>query len=374
MFQYAFTVDEDRRLEHLFWCRSQSFDWYKKYGDVFVFDTTYRVNAYDMPCGIFVGIDNHGKTILFGCAILRNETTYAFKWLMKTFVSIMKKAQKTIITDQDPWMTQAIATEMPTTKHSFCIWHITSKFSCWFAALLRNDYKSWCADFYQLYKMIVPEEFEYNWSLMVAKYKLEDNKHIQGLYNIRYFWAPTYLRNIFFGGMITTGRSESINAFIKKFVSSHTSLTDFVKQVDFGVEEISQGRTHTNMITALRVTSLKTKSPLEEQAFQVFTSFAFKKFQEEFTRGNQYSIIHAEGNGFILRYFEEGEKNIYPIESFGTEIQLHVVVKILNFGVYFVVIYCGYYSTKTVSRSHLCIYLYGGVVMHCKLLVPVKKR
>ncbi|GMI66525.1 FAR1-related sequence 11 [Hibiscus trionum] len=75
-------------------------------------------------------MNNHEKTILFGCAILRNETTSTFKWLMKTFVSIMKKSPKTIITDQDPWMTQAIATEMSTTKHSFCIWHITSKFSC----------------------------------------------------------------------------------------------------------------------------------------------------------------------------------------------------------------------------------------------------
>ncbi|KAL4341490.1 hypothetical protein GQ457_08G027830 [Hibiscus cannabinus] len=29
-----------------------------------------KINAYDMPCDIFVGVDNHGKTILFGCAIL----------------------------------------------------------------------------------------------------------------------------------------------------------------------------------------------------------------------------------------------------------------------------------------------------------------
>ena len=38
---------------------------------------------YDMPLGIFVGINNHEKTILFGCALLRNETTSAFQWLMK---------------------------------------------------------------------------------------------------------------------------------------------------------------------------------------------------------------------------------------------------------------------------------------------------
>ena len=46
------------------------FDWCQKYGDVVVFDTTYKSNAYQMPFRIFVGINNHGKTILFRCALL----------------------------------------------------------------------------------------------------------------------------------------------------------------------------------------------------------------------------------------------------------------------------------------------------------------
>ena len=53
-----------------FWLPPYSFDRYQKYGDVVVFDTTYKVNAYDMPFDIFVGVNNHGKMILFGCAIL----------------------------------------------------------------------------------------------------------------------------------------------------------------------------------------------------------------------------------------------------------------------------------------------------------------
>jgi len=47
-----------------------------------VFDTTYKVNSYDMPFGIFVGVNNHGKTILFGCALLQIETTRASRWLI----------------------------------------------------------------------------------------------------------------------------------------------------------------------------------------------------------------------------------------------------------------------------------------------------
>nr|XP_043616018.1 protein FAR1-RELATED SEQUENCE 11-like [Erigeron canadensis] len=165
-FQCAYNKDKKRRLENLFWCHSHSLEWFEKYGDVVVFDTTYKVNAYDMPCGIFVGVNNHGKTVLFGNALLRKETIDTFRWLMKTSVTIMEKMPKTIITDQDLWMSEAIADEMPTTKHSYCIWHITSRFSCWFSALLRTKYQRWCGDFYKLYKMTSIEEFEDNWSLI----------------------------------------------------------------------------------------------------------------------------------------------------------------------------------------------------------------
>ena len=82
IFQYAFTTDEENRLEHIFWSPTHCFDWYQKYRDVVVFYTTYKVNVYDMPFSIFVGVNNHGKTIFFGCALLQNETTSVFRWLM----------------------------------------------------------------------------------------------------------------------------------------------------------------------------------------------------------------------------------------------------------------------------------------------------
>ncbi|XP_071718491.1 protein FAR1-RELATED SEQUENCE 11-like [Rutidosis leptorrhynchoides] len=236
-----------------------------KLGEI-ALDTTYKVNAYDMPCALFVGVNNHGKTVLFSSALLRNETKHTFSWLMKTFLTIMKKPPKTIITDQDRWMSEAIAIEMPTTKHSYCIWHITEKFSSWFTGLLRTKYQSWCTDFYKLYRMNSIEEFEYHWPLII-------------------------------------GRSESINGFIKKFVSSNTSLKDFVRQVYLAVEEIKNGESQIKMLTTLRNTSIKVKSPLEEQASKLLTPFAFKKFQEEFERSSQYLIVKGEGNKYVIRYF-----------------------------------------------------------------------
>ncbi|XP_058766139.1 protein FAR1-RELATED SEQUENCE 11-like [Vicia villosa] len=296
-FQYAYTLDEEKRLEHIFWSPASCFDWYKKYGDVVVFDTTYKVNSYEMPFGIFVGMNSHGKTILFGCALLRNETMSAFRWLMK--------APRTILTDQDPWMKEAISKEMSTTKHSFCIWHITFKFSSWFNAILRDKYAQWCYDFYGLYKLETCEEFEHQWPKVVAKYNLQTNKYVKGLYEIRNYWALAYLREYFFGGMTTTGRSESINAFIKRFINSHTSLTDFAKQVDIAIDDIKQKEEYDIMLEKCKGSNMKLMSPLQEQAYNVLTRFSFQKFQDEFERSIQYSIHHENGNVLVLQYYKD---------------------------------------------------------------------
>ena len=71
--------------------------------------------------------------------------------------------------------------------------------------------------------------------MVIAKYNLNENKHVVGLYEIKEFWVPPYLRGFFFGGMTTTGRSESINAFIKRFISSRKCLNQFVRQVSTSI-------------------------------------------------------------------------------------------------------------------------------------------
>ncbi|XP_071728846.1 protein FAR1-RELATED SEQUENCE 11-like [Rutidosis leptorrhynchoides] len=47
-FQYAFTIDHENKLESIFWSPAHCFDWYQLFGDVVAFDTTYKVNSYDM--------------------------------------------------------------------------------------------------------------------------------------------------------------------------------------------------------------------------------------------------------------------------------------------------------------------------------------
>ncbi|XP_042479747.1 protein FAR1-RELATED SEQUENCE 11-like [Macadamia integrifolia] len=84
-FQYEYQVDDDNCFEYITWCHSNSVRGYQLYGDV-VFDTTYKLNAYDMPVGIWVGVNNHGCSVFLGCCLLRDERQMSFEWAFKVLV------------------------------------------------------------------------------------------------------------------------------------------------------------------------------------------------------------------------------------------------------------------------------------------------
>jgi hypothetical protein len=43
-----------------------------------------------MPSGLFVGVNNHFQSIVFGAVFLRHETTESFEWAFSTFVGMMQ--------------------------------------------------------------------------------------------------------------------------------------------------------------------------------------------------------------------------------------------------------------------------------------------
>jgi hypothetical protein len=76
-FNYNVQVDSESRVRTLMWVSGRSHDQYKCFGDVVTFDTTYRTNLYDMPFGLFVGVNNHFQSIIFGGVMMRDEKKIA---------------------------------------------------------------------------------------------------------------------------------------------------------------------------------------------------------------------------------------------------------------------------------------------------------
>ncbi|KAH6808511.1 FAR1-related sequence 11 [Perilla frutescens var. frutescens] len=305
-FRYDYHIDSNNRLEHIAWSFASSIRQYETFGDVLVFDTTHRLDAYDMLLGIWIGVDNHGSYCFFGCLLLRDENVQSFSWGLKTFLDFMNgKAPGAILTDQNTWLKEALAMEMPGTKHAFSICHIISKFSDWFSVMLGSQYDNWKAEFHRLYNLLNVEEFEIGWREMVDVYGLHGNKHVVSLYALRMYWALPFLRSHFFAGMSNTFQSEMINSYIQRFLSAQSMLDDFVEQVASLLDARDRGGTKPKMLQKVPKTSLKTGSPIEAHAAAVLTPYAFCKLQDELVLAPQYATLLVDDSYFIVRHHTE---------------------------------------------------------------------
>jgi hypothetical protein len=82
----------------MFWAHGSSRRSYNCFGDVVTFDTTYRTNLYNLPFGLFVGVNHHFQSVIFGAVMLTEETSEAFGWAFRTFIEVMGGSPKTILT------------------------------------------------------------------------------------------------------------------------------------------------------------------------------------------------------------------------------------------------------------------------------------
>ncbi|XP_073006079.1 protein FAR1-RELATED SEQUENCE 11 isoform X2 [Typha latifolia] len=302
-FKYDFSVDADNRLENIAWSYASSVQLYEIFGDAVVFDTTHRLAAFDMPVGIWVGMNNYGMPCFFSCVLLREENVRSFTWALQVFLSFMNgKAPRTILTDQNMFLKEALALEMPSTKHALCIWLIVAKFPSWFNAVLGERYNEWKAEFYKLYNMESVDDFELGWQEMVNSFGLHTNRHIANLFAFRTLWALPYLRSHFFAGMTATGLSKSINAFIQRFLSAQKRLAHFIEQVAVAVDFRDQAGEQQTMQQTLQNVALKTGAPMEAHAAAVLTPYAFSKLQDELVMAAHYASFQMEENCFLVRH------------------------------------------------------------------------
>ena len=92
------------------WANARSRIAYRYFGDAVTFDTIYQTNTYKMPFVPFTGVNHHHQSVMFGYALLVNETIESYTWLLKTWLNAMLgNPPSTIITNDDKAMAKAIA-------------------------------------------------------------------------------------------------------------------------------------------------------------------------------------------------------------------------------------------------------------------------
>ena len=308
-FVYAVQGDEDQCMNNIFWADPKARMNYTYFGDTITFDTTYRSNRYRLPFAPFTGVNHHGQPVLFGCALLINESEASFVWLFKTWLAAMSGSPPvSITTDHDRVIRLAVTQVFPMTRHRFCKWHIFKECQEKLSHVL-SGHPNFEAELHKCVNLTESiEEFESCWFSLIDRYYIREHEWLQTIFSDRRQWVPVYLRDTFFAEMSITQRSDSMNSYFDGYVNASTTLQLFVKQYEKALESRYEKEVKADYDTINTNPFLKTPSPMEKQAAELYTRKLFMKFQEELVETLTFLATKVEDQDAI---------SIYRVAKFG---------------------------------------------------------
>ncbi|XP_022772525.1 protein FAR1-RELATED SEQUENCE 5-like isoform X2 [Durio zibethinus] len=302
---------------NIFWADAPSRMNYNHFGDTVTFDTTYRTNRYRVPFAPFTGWNHHGQPVLFGCALLLNESESSFVWLFQTWLAAMSGRHPiSITTDQDRIIRAAVAQVFPGTRHRFCKWNVFRE-----AQEKLSDvyhlHPSFEADFQRCINLTeTVDEFESCWESLLLKYSLGENEWLQSMYNTRQHWVPVYLQDTFFGETYITQGIDIANSYFDGYINASTNAQVLIKQYEKAVASRYEKEVKADYDTLNTAPALKTPSPMEKQAANLYTRKIFMKFQEELVETLAYPATAIDDTGLEV---------MYRVAKFGEDHKAHFV-------------------------------------------------
>uniref|UniRef100_A0ACD5XCJ2 Uncharacterized protein n=1 Tax=Avena sativa TaxID=4498 RepID=A0ACD5XCJ2_AVESA len=313
-FVFDHELDDKGRLKCLFWCDSQSRMDYKDYGDVLVFDSTYKMNRYGMPFVPFVGLNNHRKTTVFGCAIISDETEHTYSWLLRTFMRAMyQKRPKSVITDADAAMIRAIRNVLPDVWHRICTWHIEKNMSKHLSPKSLPEFRS------LLYYTTTESKFEEGWHAYVRKWQTNKTKTwLRRMYKKKRMWAGAYLADGFWLGMKSNQRSESLNSCLHLHLDYGMTLVDLIVHYENAIVRFQENEARDDCTSSQTMPVTVTKWPeIERAAANTFTKANFYIIQEELCKIDGMVLVkksEGEESARFLVAWRNNRRNQFIVE------------------------------------------------------------
>ncbi|XP_056694783.1 protein FAR1-RELATED SEQUENCE 5-like [Spinacia oleracea] len=130
---------------------------------------------YRMPFAPFVGVNHHGKSIVFAAALISHEDTETFVWVFEEWLKCLGKPLKGILTDQDKAIGKAISKVFPGVPHRLCLWHMLQNASRNLGKLA--EWKSIDTLIRTVvHDMLDPAEFDEAWCLVMDTYNQQEEK------------------------------------------------------------------------------------------------------------------------------------------------------------------------------------------------------
>ncbi|KAK1616255.1 hypothetical protein QYE76_021772 [Lolium multiflorum] len=291
-FFFDYKLGKGGELLHLFWCDSQSRQDYADFGDVLVFDSTYKTNRYAMPFIPFVGINNHRQTTVFACAIVSDEKEKTYKWLLETFLKAMyQQKPKGIITDGDAAMIAAVGKVFPGVWYRVCTWHIEKNMKKHLDPVAHNEFRS------LLYYSTSEQVFEERWRAFVEKHQTALTKEwMKRMYARKKLWSAAYLANGYFLGMKSNQRSESLNSTLHTHLDFGLTIVDMVVHYENNSSRVREEEARHDAIDSQTLPVAVTRyKDIETSAAHKFTAANFYLVQEELKKIGGLEIVDQLG-------------------------------------------------------------------------------
>ncbi|KAG6641364.1 hypothetical protein CIPAW_09G068500 [Carya illinoinensis] len=166
------------------------------------------------------------------------------------------------------------------------------------------------------------------------------------LYEERHFWVPAYMKTIFWAGMSTTQRSESMNAFLDRYVHSGTTLKELVDQFDNALRKKVEVETTADFNSINQTIHCVSHFNIKKQFRKFYTNEKFKEIQKELLGLMCYNCSLVSTQVCILKYD--------VLDEISTEDH----IKTINFSIFFnedeveVKCTCALFETRGILCRH----------------------
>lgn len=284
-FYHAYQMDSDEQITNVFWADAKMILDYGYFGDVVSLDTTHCTNHANRPLALFSGFNHFRGAVIFGAALLYDETIPSFEWLFETFLEAHgNKKPQTMFTDQAAAMASALAKVMPETRHGLCTWHLMQNGIKHLGNLMKKE--NHFLTFFKkcLYDYDQQVDFEEAWKKSTVEFNVIENKWVKSMYDIKEKWAACYMKQAFTLGMRSTQLSESLNSDFKACMTPTINVSQFFKHFERVVEDKRYNELVCEFESRHKLAKLRYEhSPILIQLADVYTPTIFNLFSDEFS-------------------------------------------------------------------------------------------
>ena len=327
-------MDCEEQITNIFWADAKMIMDYAYFGDVVSFETTFGTNKESRPFGVFVGFNHFREIVVFGAALMYDQTFESFKWLFETFLKSHNGQQpKTFYTDQDAAMGKAVSQVFTETWHGLCTFHIMQNAVKHLheedneeenkenrkeksqekkkekkrkkkkeEKKEENGETSVLSDFSAcMFEYEDIAEFEQKFKLM--RQKVSKQTWLDSIYKLKEKWAECYMKDVFTLGMRSTQLSESLNNDLKIHFKSDFDIIRFFKHF----ERVVQGKRNNELNSEFDSRKKMSKicmmrpPPMLVQASKLYTPIIFGAFQGEYERSfAAWTKALDENNAYLV--------------------------------------------------------------------------